>query len=161
MSENQFEEISCFLHLNDSTLQPQRGEDGYDHLYKVRLILKNFNNKIRQVYHPKKNISVDEGMIAFKGIAFQQYMPAKPVKYGIKVWLAVDASNVLECRKLECRKWHFWDSKFQNLLGCMRSKSPRRFPRLLSTRISSQIHQWPVCPNYLLIWHWHYTVVQL
>ena len=51
-------------------------------------------NKIRQVYHPRKNISVDEGMIAFKGrLAFGQYMPAKPVKYGIKVWMAADASN--------------------------------------------------------------------
>ena len=27
MSKNWFEEISRFLHLNDSTLQPQRGED--------------------------------------------------------------------------------------------------------------------------------------
>ena len=33
-------------------------------------------------------------MIAFKGrLAFGQYMPAKPVKYGIKVWMAADASN--------------------------------------------------------------------
>ena len=36
MSKNRFEEISRFLHLNDSTLQPQRGEDVYDRLYKVR-----------------------------------------------------------------------------------------------------------------------------
>ena len=33
-------------------------------------------------------------MIAFKGrLAFGRYMPAKPMKYRIKVWMAADASN--------------------------------------------------------------------
>ena len=45
MLKNRFEEISCFFHLNDSTLQPQRGEDGYDCLYKVRPILTNLTTK--------------------------------------------------------------------------------------------------------------------
>ena len=94
MTKNRYEEIGRFFHLNNSELQPKQGEDGYDRLYKVRPILTNFNDKVKEVYHPKKNISVDEGMIAFKGrLAFRQYMPAKPVKYGIKVWMAADSSN--------------------------------------------------------------------
>lgn len=33
-------------------------------------------------------------MIAFKGrLSFRQYMPAKPTKYGIKVWMATDSDN--------------------------------------------------------------------
>ena len=33
-------------------------------------------------------------MIAFKGrLSFCQYMPAKPMKYGIKVWVAADSEN--------------------------------------------------------------------
>lgn len=33
-------------------------------------------------------------MIAYKGrISFRQYMPKKPTKYGIKVWMAADSSN--------------------------------------------------------------------
>ena len=33
-------------------------------------------------------------MMAFKGrLSFRQYLPAKPTKYGIKVWMAADASN--------------------------------------------------------------------
>ena len=33
-------------------------------------------------------------MIAFKGrLSFRQYLPAKPTKYGIKVWMAADSSN--------------------------------------------------------------------
>ena len=94
MTKNRYEEIGRFFHLNNSALQPKQGEDGYDRLYKVRPILTNFNDKVKEVYHPPKNISVDEGMIAFKGrLAFRQYMPAKPVKYGIKVWMGADASN--------------------------------------------------------------------
>ena len=50
--------------------------------------------KIQELYKPGKHASVDEGMIGFKGrLSFCQYMPAKLTKYGIKVWMVVDASN--------------------------------------------------------------------
>ena len=33
-------------------------------------------------------------MVGFRGrLSFRQYMPAKPTKYGIKVWMASDSSN--------------------------------------------------------------------
>ena len=39
-------------------------------------------------------MSVDEGMVKFKGrLFFKQYMPKKPVKYGIKVWMAADSKT--------------------------------------------------------------------
>ena len=39
-------------------------------------------------------MSIDEGMIAYKGrLSFRQLMPAKPTKYGIKVWMAADAKK--------------------------------------------------------------------
>ena len=86
-----------YFHLNDSALEPRRGEDGYECVYKVMPILNNFNEQVKEVYHPKQNISVDEDRwpsIAFNGqLAFRQYMPAKPTKYEIKVWMAADSSN--------------------------------------------------------------------
>lgn len=40
------------------------------------------------------NMSVDEAMIPFKGqSSLKQYMPKKPVKRGIKVWVISDATN--------------------------------------------------------------------
>ena len=94
MTKIHFEEINCFLHLNDSTVQPQQGKDNYDCLHKVRRILSHFNAKVKEVYNPTKHISVDEGMITVKGrLAFEQYTPAKPVKYAIKVWVAADSLN--------------------------------------------------------------------
>ena len=86
--------ISQFLHFSDSTSQPQRGDANYDCLFKVRAILLSIRENILAVYEPSKNISIDEGMIAYKGrLSFRQYMPTKPTKYGIKVWMATDSDN--------------------------------------------------------------------
>lgn len=43
-------------------------------------------------------MSVDEGMIKYKGrLYFRQYMPKKPIKYGIKVWMAADSRTGYVC----------------------------------------------------------------
>lgn len=94
MPKNRFEEISQYFHLNDSTSEPARGEENYDRLYKCRPALTMILRNVQRCYFPTKNISIDEGMIAFKGrLSFRQYLPAKPTKYGIKVWMAADSSN--------------------------------------------------------------------
>lgn len=94
MTKNRFEELSRFLHFNDSEQEPLRTDPNYDRLYKIRPVLEYFNSRMLEVYHPGQNISVDEAMIAFKGrLSFRQYMPKKPTKFGIKVWVAADASN--------------------------------------------------------------------
>ena len=39
-------------------------------------------------YLPGQNQTIEEAMVAFKGrLSYMQYMPAKPIKRGIKVWL--------------------------------------------------------------------------
>jgi len=80
MSKNRYEELDSYLHFNDSSQEAARRDANYERLYKVRPIF--------------DHISVDESMIAFQGrLSFRQYMPAKPTKYGIKVWTAADSSN--------------------------------------------------------------------
>ena len=87
MTKNRFEEITCFLHFNDSTREPPREALDFDRLYKVRPVIDYVKGNFLTNFSPSKNISVDEGMIAYKGkLSFRQYMPAKPTKYGIKVW---------------------------------------------------------------------------
>lgn len=94
MAKNRFEELSCYLRFNDSSKEPARGDRDYDRLFKVRPVLDYVRNKCGENFLPSKNISVDEGMIGFRGrLSFRQYMPAKPTKYGIKVWMAADSSN--------------------------------------------------------------------
>ena len=94
MAKSRFEEISSYLHFSDSSREPARGDANYDRPFKVRSVLDYVRNKCENNFKPTKNISVDEGMVGFRGrLSFRQYMPAKPTKYGIKVWMAADSSN--------------------------------------------------------------------
>ena len=67
MTTNRFQEISQFLHFTDSMQTPAHGKNGYDQLYKVRLVLNAVIENSQRCYSPNKHIAIDEGMIAFKG----------------------------------------------------------------------------------------------
>ena len=46
------------------------------------------SSKFSSLYDPSKDVAVDEAMIKLQGCpALKQYMPMKPIKRGIKVWL--------------------------------------------------------------------------
>ena len=48
----------------------------------------------KQHYNPGKNQTVDEAMITYKGrLSYIQYLPAKPIKCGIKVWMRCDSES--------------------------------------------------------------------
>ncbi len=56
--------------------------------------MKYLQERFSSVYTPGRNIAVDEAMIKFQGrSSLKQYMPKKPVKRGIKVWVLGDSSN--------------------------------------------------------------------
>ena len=94
MSSRRFELILRFLHLNNSETQPQRGEPGFDKLYKIRPLLDLLTASFRDCYTPSQFLSVDESMISFKGrLSFLQYLPKKPHKWGMKAWVLADAGN--------------------------------------------------------------------
>ena len=83
MRKNRFEVISHFLYFSDSTHKPQQGDANYNRPLKVCAILSRVHKNIQAVYEPSKNMSIDEGMFAFKGrLSFRQYMPAKPTNMG-------------------------------------------------------------------------------
>ena len=53
-----------------------------------------FSQKFKSVYSPHKEVAIDEAMIKFTGrSSLKQYMPMKPIKRGIKVWVLGDSSN--------------------------------------------------------------------
>lgn len=93
MSSRRFELILRF-HLNNSQTQPQRGEPGFDKLYKLRPLLDLLLPSFKDKYTPKQFLSVDESMISFKGrLSFLQYLPKKPHKWGMKAWVLAEAEN--------------------------------------------------------------------
>ena len=89
-----FEALTRYLHLNDSTAMPGREQPGYDPLFKVRPLIGLCTRTFLDHYVPAREMSVDEAMIRYKGrVFFRQYMPKKPIKWGIKVWTIADAKN--------------------------------------------------------------------
>ena len=65
-----------------------------DKLYLVRPVLDVILRQVEDNYVPYQDLSIDEAMIAFRGhLSFRQYLPAKPTKYGVKVWEICDSRN--------------------------------------------------------------------
>lgn len=94
MSSRRFELILKFLHFNDSSTQPSKGQTGYDKLYKIRPLLNILLANFKNAYQPYQNISIDESMISYKGrLSFIQYLPKKPHKWGLKAWVLADSRN--------------------------------------------------------------------
>ena len=100
MTKNGFEELSQYLHFSNSATEPRRGEENFDRLYKVRPLLTGILENVQKAYEPSKNLSIDEGMIAFKGrLSFRQYMPAKPTKVETRYECSL-------CKVALCRTCH-------------------------------------------------------
>ena len=77
---------------------PPRGDRAHDKLYKVRPLLDVISDTFREEYNPSKFVSIDEAMVKYKGrLGFKQYLPMKPIKHGIKVWVRADATNGFVC----------------------------------------------------------------
>ena len=80
--------LNRYFHISD-----QRQENKTDKFTKIRTLISK-QNAFENVYVPGKNISIDEGLIKFNGrLSFKQYMPKKPNKFGIKVWMLADSET--------------------------------------------------------------------
>ena len=94
ITRDRFREISCYLHFVDNSTLILRGSPGHDRLGKVRPVVDYVSSKCREIYDPHCEVAVDEAMIKFQGrSSLKQYMPKKPVKRGIKVWVLGDSHN--------------------------------------------------------------------
>ena len=86
------------MHLadNDKLLPP--ADPNFDKLGKVRPVLDHRRSKFLMLYRPTCHNAIDEAMIRFKGrSSAKQYMPKKPIKRGIKVWVRADSANGYFC----------------------------------------------------------------
>ena len=84
----------CFVPLGKYFhIANPNSEDRTD-LTKVRPLVSLLEQKFAEAYIPGKNITVDEGLVKFNGrLSFTQYMPMKPDKFGIKVWLLANVDS--------------------------------------------------------------------
>ena len=83
-----FHKISRYLHfVNNEDLVPHE-DPTHDRLGKVRPLIDHLSSKFATLS------AIDEAMIKFQDrSSSKQYMPMKPIKCGIKVWVLGDSSN--------------------------------------------------------------------
>lgn len=94
MTVRRYEKLTEYFHVSDRATEPARGTPGYDKIYKVRPIIDMAKTNFKNNYKPNKCLTIDEAMIKWTGrLSFKQYLPAKPIKRGIKVWMRCDADN--------------------------------------------------------------------
>lgn len=75
MSRNRFNKLNQYFHLNNNHDAVQKGNPGYDPLFKVRPLLDLVHGNSTKHYHPGQDISIDEAMIKFNGrLSFKQYI---------------------------------------------------------------------------------------
>lgn len=95
MTSKRYEKITEYFHVSDRATERGRNDDGYDKLCKVRPVINMAKERFSNSYKPHKHITIDEAMIKWTGrLSFKQYLPAKPIKRGIKVWMRCDADTV-------------------------------------------------------------------
>ena len=105
MSRDRFFKILRYLHLVDSSKQKKREEEGYDILYKVRLLIDHLGAVFPKYYQPSRQLSIDEMMIGTRcRVSFLQYIPKKPTRFGIKVWVLA-RSQVRLCTRFSSVHW--------------------------------------------------------
>ncbi|KAL8582146.1 hypothetical protein ACOMHN_004065 [Nucella lapillus] len=107
MSRNRFEAILMAFHLNDNTQNLPRDDPGYK-LFKIQPLLSKLQDRFAAVYHPRQNLSIDESMMPWRGrVGFRQFIPSKPVRYGIKMYLYCESDSPYVCRmEIYCgRRW--------------------------------------------------------
>jgi len=86
MNRDRFQQINRYFHVSNDALYPN------DKLGKVRSVIDTLTRLFKEHWTPHREISIDEQMIGTKcKVGFIQYMPAKPVKFGVKNWVLADS----------------------------------------------------------------------
>ena len=94
ISRTRFLDIHRFLHFVDNDSLPAYGNPSYSKIQKVKPVLTYISTKLYEAFVPGRDLSVDEAMVKYKGrSSIKQYMPAKPVKRGFKIWMLADAAT--------------------------------------------------------------------
>lgn len=96
MSRDRWEQILRCLHLVDNNTVVRDPKDPtFDRIAKTRWLVDMFVEVSEAIYNLEREITVDECVIPYKGryCFIRQFMPDKPVRFGIKVWLLASSKS--------------------------------------------------------------------
>ena len=81
--------LRCLHFVDNANVIRDVKEHGFDRIAKTQWLLNMFMNVSKVIYNLEREITVDECVIPYKGHYYfiKQFMPDKPVRFGIKVWM--------------------------------------------------------------------------
>lgn len=86
MSHNKFVLYNKFFHLSDNKLEPD------NKLNKIKSFYSHVKKNWNKYLSPGTFLTIDEGVAPFLGVSkYKQYMPAKPKRWGLKVYMLSDS----------------------------------------------------------------------
>ena len=92
MPRERFKVILRFLRFDNTQTRFERVK--LDKLAPIRLVFDEVVASLRNSYFPNRFLTIDEHMCRYRGrCSFRQYMPMKPDRYGIKMFIVGDALN--------------------------------------------------------------------
>ena len=84
VARKRFEAIQEYFHTFNERAIPKNYTDK---LIIIRAVLDFMFEKCRTLYMPRRNLSIDEGMLKWRGrLSIRMCNPQKPIKYGIKFY---------------------------------------------------------------------------
>ena len=88
MTREAYQFMRRYIHFCDNSKKKSKGTRGFDPLFKVRYPLDVMMKGMRLAWTAGMHVTIDESMIRYMGraVSYVQYMPAKPIKHGIKVF---------------------------------------------------------------------------
>ena len=90
-SRTRFSDIYTSLCLRDPILESPNTND---YLFKINSFVETIIAQCKKHYVPDREVTIDESMIPFRGRSkLIQYMPLKPIKYGLKAFLLCEAKT--------------------------------------------------------------------
>jgi hypothetical protein len=90
MPRDQYDLLWRYMHFQDNEERsPTR-----DPIWKLRRFVDTIVSNSQRAYTPSECVAVDESMVKFKGrLSFRQYLPSKPIKWGINAWCLCEFST--------------------------------------------------------------------
>jgi len=94
MKQDRYLHILSYLHFTDNRNEPDRTDENFDRLWKIRELSEMLNGTLSKFYNPSENLAIDEVIVSFKGrVSFTQYIHKKCKHFGIKIFKLCDSTG--------------------------------------------------------------------
>ena len=87
MNRDRYLHILRYLHFTDNRNEPDRTDENFDRLWKIRDLFEILNDTFSKLYNPSENLAIDEVIVSFKGtVIFKIIHTKKHKRCGIKIF---------------------------------------------------------------------------